>query len=126
MSELLPEPRLQRTMRSVIAYVLFGVFALLGVAITFCVRSVIYGICVALAVSWQVTYLIFVWGLFIMFVPYIFLIGLLDFHLLNDAASAKGTLRQRALKIFAVEGGIGLVSLIMMGILAVLGYPPKF
>ena len=124
MSNILREPRVQKTIHYAIAYVLFGVFALLGVAITLCIRSVIYGMCVALGVSWQVTYLIFVWGLFIMFVPYIFLIGLLDFHLLNDAA--KGTLRQRALKIFAIEGGIGLVSLILMGVLAVLGYPPAF
>ena len=124
MSKSLPEPRAQKAIRYVIVYVLFGVFALLGIAITFCVRSVIYGMCVALGVSWQVTYLIFVWGLFIMFVPYIFLIGLLDFQL-NDAA-AKGTIRRRALKIFAIEGGIGLVSLIMMGVLAMMGYPPKF
>ncbi len=120
MSKILPE----KTIHYVMAYVLFGVFALLGLAITFCVRSVIYGLCVALAVSWQVTYLIFVWGLFIMIVPYIFLIGLLDYYL-NDAA-AKGTLRQRALKILAIEGGIGLASLVMMGVLAVLGYPPAF
>ena len=124
MSKTLPEPWAQKTIRYVITYVLFGVFALLGLAITFCVRSVIYGMCVALAVSWQATYLIFVWGLFFMIVPYIFLIGLLDFQL-NDAA-AKGTLRQRALKILAIEGGIGLVSLAMMGVLAVLGYPPAF
>lgn len=124
MSKTLPKPWVQKTIRYVIAYVLFGVFALLGVAITFCVRSVIYSMCVALAVSWQVTYLIFVWGLFILFVPYIFLIGLLDFYL-NDAA-AKGAIRQRALKIFAIEGAIGLVSLIMMGVLALMGYPPAF
>jgi hypothetical protein len=124
MSKLLPQPWLQKIMRNAVAYGLFGVFALMGVAITFCVRSVIYGLCVALAVSWQVTYLIFVWGLFIMFVPYIFLIGLLDFHLLSNAA--QGTLPQRALKIFAVEGGIGLVALILMGVLALLGYPPAF
>ena len=115
---------MQKTIRHVIAYGLFGVFALMGVAITFCVRSVIYSMCVALAVSWQVTYLVFVWGLFILFVPYIFLIGLLDFYL-NDAAG-KGAIRQRALKIFAIEGGIGLVSLIMMGVLALMGYPPSF
>ena len=126
MSNILREPtKVQKTIRYATAYALFGVFALLGLAITFCVRSVIYGMCVALGVSWQVTYLIFVWGLFIMFVPYIFLIGLLDFHLLRDIA-AKGTLRQRALKIFTIEGGIGLVSLTLMGLLAVLGYPPKF
>ncbi len=125
MSNVLPEPGLQKAVRHILAYVLFGGFALLGVAITFCVRSDIYCLCVILGVSWQVTYLIFVWGLFIMFVPYIFLIGLLDAHLLRDAA-AKRTLRQRALKIFAVEGGIGLVSLVLMGILAVMGYPPKF
>ena len=124
MSKALSQPWVQKTIRYVIAYVLFGVFALLGGAITFCVRSVIYSMCVALAVSWQATYLIFVWGLFILFVPYIFLIGLLDFYL-NDAA-AKGTIRQRALKIFAIEGGIGLVSLIMMGVLALMGYPPAF
>jgi hypothetical protein len=124
MNKTLPEPWVQKTIRYVIAYVLFGVFALLGVAITFCVRSVIYSMCVALAVSWQVTYLVFVWGLFILFVPYIFLIGLLDFYL-NDAAG-KGVIRQRALKIFAIEGGIGLVSLIMMGVLALMGYPPSF
>ena len=52
-------------------------------------------------------------------------IGLLDFPLLRNAAAWE-TLRQRALKIFAIEGGIGLVSLVMMGILAALGYPPKF
>jgi small-conductance mechanosensitive channel len=125
MSKLLPQPWMQKTIRNVIAYGLFAVFALMGVAITFCVRSVIYGLCVALAVSWQVTYLIFVWGLFIMFVPYIFLIGLLDFHLLNEAV-ATGTLRQRALKILAIEGGIGLVSLVLMGVLALMGYPPAF
>ena len=124
MNKTLPEPWVQKTIRYVVAYVLFGVFALLGVAITFCVRSVIYSMCVALAVSWQVTYLVFVWGLFILFVPYIFLIGLLDFYL-NDAAG-KGAIRQRALKIFAIEGGIGLVSLIMMGVLALMGYPPSF
>ena len=124
MSNTLPESRGQKAIRFTIAYALFGVFALLGGAIIFCVRSVIYSLCVALGVSWQVTYLIFVWGLFIMAVPYILLIALLDFHLLNDAA--QGTLRQRALKIFTIEGGIGLVSLVMMGVLAALGYPPKF
>ena len=124
MSKTLSQPWVQKAIRYVIAYVLFGGFALLGGAITFCIRSVIYSMCVALAVSWQVTYLVFVWGLFILFVPYIFLIGLLDFYL-NDAA-AKGTIRQRALKIFAIEGGIGLVSLIMMGVLALMGYPPAF
>ena len=124
MSNTLPESRGQKAIRFTIAYVLFGVFALLGGAIIFCVRSVIYSLCVALGVSWQVTYLIFVWGLFIMAVPYILLIALLDFYLLNDAA--QGTLRQRALKIFTIEGGIGLVSLAMMGVLAALGYPPKF
>jgi small-conductance mechanosensitive channel len=125
MSDILPESRQQKAVRYAIAYTLFGVFALLGLAIVFCVRSVIYSLCVALGVSWQVTYLIFAWGLFIMFVPYIFLIGLLDFHLLQGAA-VKETLRQRALKIFAIEGGIGLGSLIMMGVLALLGYPPAF
>ncbi len=124
MSESLPEPWMQKIAHHIAAYLLFGVFALLGVAITFCVRSVIYGMCVALGVSWQVTYLIFVWGLFFMIIPYIFLIGLLDFHLLKD--DARRTLRQRALKIFAVEGGIGMVSLILMGVLAVMGYPPAF
>ena len=125
MSNVLPESRGQKAARHVVAYTLFGIFALLGMAITFCVRSVIYSLCVALGVSWQVTYLIFVWGLFFMIVPYIFLIGLLDFHLLRDAVGW-GTLRQRALKIFTIEGGIGLVSLVTMGLLAVLGYPPAF
>jgi small-conductance mechanosensitive channel len=125
MSDILPESKSQKAIHHAIAYTLFGVFALLGLAITFCVRSVIYSLCVALGVSWQVTYLIFVWGLFIMIVPYIFLIGLLDFHLLQGAAD-RGTLRQRALKVFAIEGGVGLVSLVAMGTLAVLGYPPAF
>ncbi len=125
MNDILSESRGQKAIRQVIAYGLFGGFALLGLAITFCVRSVIYSLCLALGVSWQVTYLIFVWGLFFMIVPYIFLIGLLDFHLLRNAAVWE-TLRQRALHIFAIEGGIGLVSLILMGLLAALGYPPAF
>ncbi len=125
MNDILSESKSQKAIRHVIAYGLFGGFALLGLAITFCVRSVIYSLCLALGVSWQVTYLIFVWGLFFMIVPYIFLIGLLDFHLLRNAA-AWATLRQRALKFFVVEGGIGLASLILMGLLAALGYSPAF
>ncbi len=125
MNDTFSKFRGQKAIRHVIAYALFGGFALLGLAITFCVRSVIYSLCVALGVSWQVTYLIFVWGLFFMIVPYIFLIGLLDFHLLRNAAAWE-TLRQRAFKILTIEGGIGLVSLILMGILAALGYSPAF
>jgi hypothetical protein len=117
-------PKLQKFLRYFSAYTLFIFFILLGLAITWCLRSDVFVLCAAFSVPDWLTHIITTWGTFVVFIPYILIIAVLEPYL--NTAAAKGLVRERGLKILFIEGGIGLVVVAMMGILAWMGYPPTF
>jgi hypothetical protein len=117
-------PKLEKFMRYLSAYALFVFFILFGLAITWCLRSDVFVLCTVLKLPSWITNIIVTWGTFVVFIPYILIIAIFE-SVLNTAA-AKGKVREQGLKIFAIEGGIGLVVFALLGILALMGYPPTF
>jgi hypothetical protein len=71
----------------------------------------------------QVVYLIFSWGSFLLFLPYIVVLAFVEAYF--NKAVPRGQIRERALKVFAIEGGIGIVVLAFMVVLALYGYLPS-
>ncbi|MBE0697037.1 MAG: hypothetical protein IH586_08940 [Anaerolineaceae bacterium] len=116
-------PTLQKYLRYLSAYTLFVVFILLGLLITWALRSDVFVLCTLLSLPYWLIDIIYTWGTFVIFIPYILIVAALESYL--NAAAAKSQVRERAMKIFIIEGGIGLFVFALMGILALLGYPPS-
>lgn len=122
MSILLPHPRFQKTLRYIAAYALFIFFALLGLPIIMGLRSDIYNLCAIFKVHPNTAYLLYSWGTYLMFFPYILLIGFLEPYL-NKAAAA-GQVLARAKKVLLIEGGLAVIIFLVMLIAALTNYPP--
>ena len=116
------QPKFEKQLRYLSAYALFAVFVLLGLAITWCMRSDILTLCIALSVPEWITDILNAWGTFAMLIPYVLIVAGLESYM-NDAAR-KRVVRARAQKVLSIEGGLGLLFLALMGILVLLGYPP--
>lgn len=85
MRTFIHKPWVAKTGRYIAAYALFAIFAILGILILFRVRSNIFDLCVLFSVNSSVTYLMYSWGTYILFIPYVFFIALLEPYL-NKAA----------------------------------------
>ena len=123
MSTFLSSPGIHKTLRYILVYALFAIFALLGLAITMGLRSDIFNVCAALAMDSQIVYLIYSWGSYLLFLPYIVVLAFVEAYF--NKAVPRGQIRARALRVFAIEGGIGIVVLAFMAVLALYGYPPS-
>ncbi len=116
-------PRLEKLLRYVSAYAWFVLFILMGLALTMCLRSDILVLCIVLPVPEWITGIINTWGTFAIFIPFILMIAGLESYM--NGAAQKRMVRRRALRVLAIEGGIGLAILAVMGALALAGYPPS-
>jgi hypothetical protein len=97
--------------RYVIAYILFVVFVVMGLAITWQWRSNVLDLALAFQVSPQITYILHSWGSYLVFVPYVFFIGLLEPYL-NRAAKNKQLLNP-VFKISLLLTTLELISLLV-------------
>jgi hypothetical protein len=118
------QPKFEKILRYTSAYVWFLFFILFGLAITWCLRSDIFLLCIALHIPDWITYIINTWGTFAVFIPFVLLLAGLEPYM--NTAAQKNIVRKRALKVLTIEGSTGLVILIVMGILFLSGYPPTF
>ena len=118
------KPSIQKTLRYIVAYVSFAFFVILSLVIVMGLRSDLYNLCRLLSVIYEITYLVYSWGLYIMILPYIAAIGFLEPYF-NKGAKI-GDLRARIKKVLIIEGSIGLSLGLVMLILALLGFGPTF
>jgi hypothetical protein len=115
-------PRMQKFLRYTAAYSLFIFCIVLAMPITWFLRSDLLMLAAALNIQGWIFKILFTWGTFLVLVPFVLSIGLLEGYL--NKAAAKGLLRERALRVLAIEGVLGLLVFGCMGILALLGFPP--
>ncbi len=122
MNALIHRPGIAKTLRYLAAYAWFVFFILLGIAITWCLRSDILILCLLFPMEHWLSNLIERWGIFIMLIPWILTIPALEPYM--NAAVRKGLVLRRARKVLAIEGILGLVAVLVMGIEALNGYLP--
>ena len=114
--------RLEKFLRYLSAYAWFVFFTLLGLLIIWGLRSVVLSVCLVFSVPNWITKILYSWGTFIVLIPYVLMIPVLESDM--NKAAKEYMVRKRVLKVLAIEGGIGLVVLAAMGILALSGYLP--
>jgi hypothetical protein len=116
-------PRIQKALRYTAAYLFFAIMALLGLVILESVRTNILSFCTLLRVDPQIIYIIYSWGSYLIYLPYVFLIAILEPYLNKAAKTGKVWVSVR--KVLIIEGGIGLLSAIVMVIFKLVGMAPK-
>jgi hypothetical protein len=117
-------PKLEKTLRYLSAYALYIFFILFALTILWCLRSDLLLLFLALSIPKWSLMVNSPWGLFFLILPFVVLVAGLEPYMNN--AARKKIVRQRALKVLWIEGGIGLVIFAWMGVLALAGYPPLF
>lgn len=122
MRTFIHKPWVAKTGRYIAAYALFAIFAILGILILFRVRSNIFDLCVLFSVNSSVTYLMYSWGTYILFIPYVFFIALLEPYL--NKAARTGQVFARSKKVFIIEASIGLITLLISLLTMLLRRPP--
>jgi hypothetical protein len=111
MSAIFSRPQAQKALRYILAYVLFFAFAGLAFLITISVRGNIIDLCPILGVSADAARIIFSWGTYLLFIPYVLCIVPLEVYM-NTAAKI-GQVWLRAKKVVIIEGSIGLASVLI-------------
>jgi hypothetical protein len=115
-------PKLEKFLRYLSAYAWYIFFILLGFAISMGLRSDVFLLCLVTGVPKWISNLIYVNGTFILFIPFVVSVAGLESYM--NGAARKCIVRQRALRVLAIEGVIGVVVLLVMAGLALAGYPP--
>ncbi len=119
------KPPVLKTVRYAAAYSLFILFAALGLVIAIIFRSNVVNLLALLKVKAHTASIIYTWGTYVLIAPYFLFIGLLESYL--NKAAQKGIMRQRALKVLVIEGGIGIIFLAIMLVFAYpLNLPPLY
>lgn len=104
------------------AYGWLMLFAAFGLAFSWCLRSDIFSISVAISAPANISNFLFVWTTPLVILPWVLICVGLE-HYMNEAAQT-GTVWQRARKVITIEGIAGLVIVVVLGLLALAGYPP--
>jgi hypothetical protein len=90
---------------------LFFIFAILGFLITISLRNNIIDICPILGVPPDIAKIIYSYGTYVMFLPYVLCIVPLEVYM--NTAAKTGQVWVRAKKVIIVEGSIGMVSILI-------------
>jgi len=97
--------------RYAVAYFFFAVFALIGLAVTWGLRTNVLELALLFNVHPQTIHILRSWGSYLVFLPYVFLIGLLEPYL-NQAAKRK----QLSTPLFKISAGLAAAGLVSLGI----------
>ena len=122
MLSLLSNPTFLKVWRYTAAYLMLTVFVLTGILITESVRSNIFDFCTYFKVDQDFAYIIYSWGSYILYLPYVLMIAVLE-NYFNTAAKTNQVGR-RTLRVALIEGGIGLTSLLITFIFTLLRQAP--
>jgi hypothetical protein len=108
----------QKFARYASAYVLFGLYAFLGVLVTLRAHETAVQTCALVGAKPQVAYVVNTWGAFLLFAVYIALVAAMESYL-NQAARTGRVLSAglKLLVIFAVIGAlIAILPVMIMGL----------
>jgi hypothetical protein len=111
MTTFFSKTAIQKALRYFLAYTLLCVFLVAGLFITESMRNNVLNICTWLKVDRDVIYILYGWGSYILYLPYILSIVILESYL--NTAVKTGKLWARVQKVILIEGGIGLVSILI-------------
>jgi hypothetical protein len=115
MTTFFSKPGIQKALRYILAYALLCVFLVAGLFITESLRNNVLNICTWLKADRDLVYILYGWGSYILYLPYILSIVILETYL--NTAVKTGKLWTRVQKVIMIEGGIGLVSILINNLL---------
>lgn len=111
MRKFLARPQVHKMLQPVGAYAVFLVAAALGLAIVISLHDNAVDLCSLFSVRYEIAYLVTAYGYFPLFIPYLVFIILLEESM--HKASKTGQVMARARKLLLIEGGVGLVSVLV-------------
>jgi hypothetical protein len=124
MSVFFSRPNVQKTLRYTAAYLLYAAAAILGLIATEWTRTDVLGLCTVLNVDRDITYLMYSWGSYLLYLPYVLLVAALEPYM--NSAAKNGHVLKSAKKVFLIEGGVALVAFILTQVFASLHIPSVF
>jgi len=110
------KPRLYNVLRYVIVYSLFIVYAIAGLFITMNLRTNVLSVATMLQLHPQITFVLYSWGSYLVFIPYVILVGYMEPYL--NQAVKKNLIMHRARKLFFILAGVGIVTVIINALAA--------
>ena len=116
-------PKVVNFLRYAAAYGLLFVCFFAGVWIIESLRTNIFDIGALLKADEQLVYLLYSWGSYFLYAPFLILVVILEAHI--NTAARTGQLSRSARVIILVEGGIGLVSVLITVVLSLLHLRPS-
>ena len=120
--DLNAHPTLLKYVRYGTAYgLLFAVF-FAGIWIIESLRTNVFDITVLLKASPQIIGFLYSWGSYIFYVPFLLMMVVLEGYM--NTAVRTGQVLQRAKTVILIEGGIGLVSVLITVVLSLLNLRP--
>lgn len=102
---------LQKPLRFFFAYLLFILFAVLGVVLLIQLHSVLVATGTLLSSRYGLARFLNTWGFFFLLGAYVIGIALME-NVMNKAAQS-GDLLRPGLRIFAIEGGLALICVVV-------------
>lgn len=108
---MVQQPVSQKFARYASAYVLFGLYAFLGVLVTLRVHETAVQTCALLGARPQVAYAVNTWGAFLLFAVYIALVAAMESYL--NRAARTGSVLSAGLKVLAIFAAIGALIAIL-------------
>lgn len=115
-------PKLLKYLRYGAAYGVLIVCFFAGIWIIESLRTNVFDISVLLKVEPRIISFLYSWGSYIFYAPFLLVIVILESYL--NTAAQTGQVLHRAKKIIFVEGGIGVVSVLITIILSLLDLRP--
>ena len=104
-------PRVRALLNYILAYLLFGLLALMAVSLTVDLHTAIVHLCMRLGMRQLATYGVYVWGAFLLFMAYVVFIALLETRL--NGAAKRGQVLRGGLTMFGLLLGVwGLILLL--------------
>jgi hypothetical protein len=121
MNRLLSNPTTHKAFNYIGAYVSFIFFTVLGIFILFGIRSNVYAISSILKLHPQLIYILYSWGTYFLFIPYVLFLAFLEPYL--NKAAKNGQVVGAIKKVLFIEGGLAVLTGLLVVILMSMGFP---
>jgi hypothetical protein len=108
MATFFSKPSVKKPMRFVAAYLMFAVFAAGGILISESFRQNVFDICKFLKVDADTVYILYSWGSYLIYLPYVLSLAIIEGYLYTGAKTGK--LYPRIKRLLTIEGSIGVTS----------------
>jgi hypothetical protein len=120
--DILSHPKLLKYLRYGAAYGLLFACFFAGIWIVEGLRTNVFDISTLLRADPKLVYFLYSWGSYFLYAPFLLLIVILEGYL--NTAAKTGQVLKRARNVILIEGGIGLVSVLITVVLSLLHLRP--